>query len=135
MKKIAICFSQILFLLAPALASAHENLNFEYICSVTNKNKDGLFRDVVNVVFMPDWQRMSHLYHDSQKDIWFQITPVINAMGKIEGYQMELKLYVTDPIKPVLSFHGPEFSEIGFEHDELNIGAHCFHRSQRGKAE
>jgi hypothetical protein len=101
------------------MTSAHEGLSFEYICSVTQKNKEGLFRDVVNVVFLPDWQRQSHIYHDSQKDIWFEISPVKN--------------FTTNPTKPTLRFQGPEFSEIGFELDDLNIGARCFHRSQRNK--
>lgn len=133
MKTVAVCFSVILSLLMPLFSSAHEGLNFEYICSVTNKNKDGLFRDVVNVVFLPEWQKKSHIYRDEQKDIWFEIVPLVDAMGKVEEYRMELKLYLNQAEKPVLSFHGPEFSEIGFEHDELNVGAHCFHRSQRGR--
>lgn len=115
------------------MAFAHEDFQFEYICSVTQKNKDGLFRDVVNVVFMPEWQKKSHIYHDDQKDIRFEIVPILSGMGEIESYQMELKLYLNQNTKAHLSFHGPEFSEIGFENDDLNIGANCFHRSQRGQ--
>lgn len=121
------------FLCLPLTATAHEDMNFEYICSVTQMNKDGLFRDVVNVVFLPAWQKQSHIYHDDQKDIWFEITPVKNSMGEIESYQMELQLFTLNPTKPTLRFHGPEFSEIGFELEDLNIGANCFHRSQRNK--
>lgn len=132
MKKIAMCCSQILFLLLPMVSFAHEEFNFVYVCSVTNKNAEGLFRDVVNVVFMPEWQKKSHLYEDDQKSIWFEVAPVIDVMGKIESYQMVMELYVNKSVKPTVTFHGPEFSEVGFEHDELNIGAHCFHRSQRG---
>jgi hypothetical protein len=121
------------FLGFSSIGLAHDDLNFEYICSVTQKNRDGLFRDVVNVVFLPDWQKKSHIYRDETKDIWFEVAPVKNSMGEIESYQMELKLYLQKAATPSLSFHGPEFSEIGFEHFDLNIGAHCFHRSQRGK--
>lgn len=117
----------------PSFSFSHENLNFEYICAVIQKNKDGLFKTVVNVVFLPDWQKKSHIYRDEQKDIWFEIGPIKNTMGDIEGYQMELRLYQNGSAKPSFFFHGPEFSEIGFELDDLNIGANCFHRSQRGK--
>ena len=78
---IHILYSFLLFV--PAVSLAHDDLSFEYICSVTQKNKDGLFRDVVNVVFLPGWQKQSHIYHDSLKDIWFEITPIKNAMGDI----------------------------------------------------
>jgi hypothetical protein len=133
MKKfILLAFTTLTFLLTTT-AFAHEDFSFEYICSVTQKNKDGLFRDVVNVVFMPEWQKKSHIYHDDQKDIWFEIVPVLSGMGEIESYQMELKLYLNQNTKAHLTFHGPEFSEIGFENEELNIGSNCFHHSQRGQ--
>lgn len=136
MKNIFKKLALIIFLSSTHLALAtlaHEPVNFEYICSVTQKNKEGLFRDVINVVFLPDWQKKSHLWKDSTKDIWFEIVPVRNGMGEIESYQMELKLYMNQAEQPALGFHGPEFSEIGFEDFDRNIGAHCFHRSQRGK--
>jgi hypothetical protein len=117
----------------PSAALAHEGVNFEYICSVTQKNKDGLFRDVINVVFMPDWQKASHLFRDETRFISFEITPVLNGMGEVEKYEMVLQLFLDGLTTPSLVFHGPEFSEVGFEAHDLNIGAHCFHRSQRGK--
>ncbi|MEY4617775.1 MAG: hypothetical protein RJB66_2735 [Pseudomonadota bacterium] len=133
LSKIVVSFFAAALLTSPMTAFAHDPVNFEYICSVTQKNKDGQFRDVINVVFLPDWQKKSHLWADSTKDIWFEIMPVHNGMGEVEGYTMELRLFLNKSESPTLSFHGPEFSEIGFENFEQNIGAHCFHRSQRGK--
>lgn len=117
----------------PIPTFAHNDLIFEYVCSVTQMNKEGKFRDVINVVFLPDSQKKSHLWTDSSKDIWFEIVPVVNSLGETENYRMELSLYLNHSKQPTLSFHGPEFSEIGFENFEHNIGSHCFHRSQRGK--
>lgn len=121
-----------LFLMAPLSSFAHELENFEYICSVYQRNKEGRFSDVINVVFLPEWQKKSHLWTDSTKDIWFEIVPVHNGMGEIEGYEMELRLYLNKSDAPTLKFIGPQFSEIGFDDAEHNIGSRCFHRSQRG---
>lgn len=135
MKKIIFIISLALALISQpsGFALAHDDVNFEYICSVTQKNNDGLFRHVVNVVFLPDWQKKSHLYSEDGKDIWFEIVPIKNGMGEIEKYEMTLSLFLNKEEQPTLTFHGPEFSEIGFENYAQNIGAHCFHRSQRGK--
>jgi hypothetical protein len=118
----------------PSASFAHEEINFEYICSVTQKNLDGQFRKVVNVVFLPDWQKKSHLYSEQGQDIWFEITPIKSSMGVVEKYEMTLSLFLENETEPSLVFHGPEFSEVGFENYKLNIGAHCFHRSQRGQS-
>lgn len=110
---------------------AHEDFQFEYICSVVQRNKEGRFSDVVNVVFLPEWQKKSHIYHEDTKDIWFEIAPVKNFKGDIESYQMELRIFLDNKPTSTYFFHGPQFSEIGFELEDLNIGANCFHKSQR----
>lgn len=122
-----------LFLFSP-VAHAFDGPHFNYICSVYQKNKDGLFKDVVNVVFLPDHQKKSHLYHDRGLDIWFEVTPILDFKGEPESYEMQLRLlpYSTSTSNPLFQIHGPEFSEIAFESEEHNIGARCFHRTQRG---
>jgi hypothetical protein len=115
------------------LAQAHDDVEFEYICSVSEKSASGQMNHVVNVVFLPDWQKLSHLYSENGRDIWFEIVPIKNGMGEIEKYEMHLRLHLNGAHDPSLLFTGPEFSEIGFANFDANIGAHCFHRSQRGK--
>lgn len=119
--------------LAPSILNAHETVNFEYICSVYQRNKEGRFSEVINVVFLPDWQKKSNIFKDEKVDVWFEIVPLKNGMGEIEKHEMNISLYLSGKSEPSLIVRGTEFSETSFDSYEHNIGANCFHRSQRGK--
>lgn len=126
-------FLSVLGLMNPGIAWADDIPHFEYICSVYVKNKDGLFREVINVVFMPEWQKKSLLYKDEQTEIWFEITPLLDFKGDVEGHEMQIRRHLRGDEKPQFILHGTEFSEIAFEDQALNLGTRCFHRSQRGQ--
>ena len=112
---------------------AHDMPAWEYICSVTQPNAKGEFKDVVNVVFLPGWQKSSHLYHTDALDLYFDLRPVLNFKGDEEDLEMAITLRRAGATKPITVSTGPKFSEISVENYELNLSARCFHRSMRGQ--
>jgi hypothetical protein len=129
-------FLSSLMLLVSSVAFAHEDIQFEYICSVyqfkSEPQEGRLPYEVVNVVFLPDWQKKSHLYHTAALEIYFEVEPVKNAMGEVERHEMAI-LFKDSEDRTTLRATGPEFSEIQLESLEKGYGARCFHRTMRGK--
>lgn len=124
-----------LVLLVSSMAWAHEDIQFEYICSVYQFKPELVNErvpyEVVNVVFMPDWQKQSHLYHTPELDLYFEVEAIKNGMGEVQSHEMVIT-FKDAQARPVLRSTAPEFSELGLESLEKGYGAHCFHRSMRG---
>lgn len=119
--------------LFPLIARSHGLPPWEYICSVSRMNASGEFKNVVNVVYLPEWQKSSHLYHSDALDVFFELKPVLDFEGKEVDLEMTLSLKRPESQIPIHLSTGPKFSEISFENYELNIAARCFHRSMRGQ--
>jgi hypothetical protein len=122
-----------LLLLVSASAAAHDLPPWEYICSVSQMRPDGKFNDVVNVVFLPEWQQKSHLYHTDTVDIFFELVPVKNYKDEEVDREMTITFKRADTGAPMHVTTGSRHAEIDSRDYELQLAARCFHRSMRGQ--
>lgn len=103
----------------------------EYFCSVTQMNAAGEFQNVINVVFLPEWQKKSHLYHTDRIDIFFELSPVRDFKGDEVDQEMKLTFKKVGEQLPLRVTSAPKFSEVSTNDYENNLGSRCFHRSMR----
>lgn len=123
----------LLFLFLSSTSFGHLGPSPEYLCSVTQMNANGEFKEVVNVVFLPEWQKRSHLYHTDQIDIFFEMSPIKDFKGDEVDQEMKLTFIKVGEKTPLRVTTAPKFSEISTNDYENNLGSRCFHRSMRGK--